>query len=227
VNAGSGTGSRGVSTSVSGLTPGATYHFRLVASSNAGTSRGADGSFATMQSVTIAQAAHQVVHGRFVTLSGTVSNKQTGIRVTILAQPFGETSFQSVGTALTGNGGAWSFAARPTIRTVYVANAEGGTSTPVVVGVRPAVSLRRITNGRLSTRVVAGTSFATKLVQLQRLRNGRWVTVKRARLNARSAAIFKATALPRGRSTIRIAMSVNQAGPGYLGGFSRTMVYRR
>jgi hypothetical protein len=216
-----------VSASVSGLAPGTTYNFRLVASSNAGTSRGANLTFATVQSITVAQPAQLTVHGRFVTLSGTVTSRQPGVTVTVLAQPFGESAFKSVGTALTGNGGAWTFAARPTIRTVYQASAEGGTSTPVVVGVRPAVSLRVITNGRLSTRVVAGTSFATKIVQLQRLRNGRWVTVKRARLNARSSAIFKATALPRGRSTIRIAMSVNQAGPGYLGGFSRKVVYRR
>jgi hypothetical protein len=84
-----------------------------------------------------------------------------------------------------------------------------------------------ITKRRLSTRVVAGTSFATKIVKLQRRVGNRWVTVRRARLNAKSSAIFKATALPRGRSVIRIAMSVNQAGPGYLGGFSRTIAYRR
>jgi hypothetical protein len=50
-------------------------------------------------------------------------------------------------------------------------------------------------------------------------------------LNKRSAAIFRPVtfraALPRGRSTLRIAMSVNQAGEGYLGGFSRTILFRR
>jgi hypothetical protein len=37
----------------------------------------------------------------------------------------------------------------------------------------------------------------------------------------------RVTSLLRGRSTIRIALSVNQAGPGYLGGLSRTLVYPR
>ncbi len=46
-NAGSGSGAVAVLTTVSGLTPGATYHFRLVASNSAGTRRGADVSFAT------------------------------------------------------------------------------------------------------------------------------------------------------------------------------------
>jgi hypothetical protein len=43
-------------------------------------------------------------------------------------------------------------------------------------------------------------------------------------LKRRSAATFR-TRLRRG--TFRIVMSVNQAGPGYLGGISRTIVYRR
>ncbi len=44
---GSGSGALAVLTTVSGLTPGATYHFRLVASNTIGTRRGADASFAT------------------------------------------------------------------------------------------------------------------------------------------------------------------------------------
>ena len=64
-------------------------------------------------------------------------------------------------------------------------------------------------------------------MQLQRRSaTGRWITIKRVRLNASSAALFKVT-LPRGRSALRIAMSVNQAGTGYLAGFSRTIVFRR
>jgi len=89
------------------------------------------------------------------------------------------------------------------------------------------VSLRRITHARLSTHVGAGSSLAGRLVQLQRLAGDRWHTVKRARLNSRATAIFKASVLPRGTSTIRVALSVNQAGPCYLGGFSRILHYRR
>jgi hypothetical protein len=47
------------------------------------------------------------------------------------------------------------------------------------------------------------------------------------RLNNKSTAIFHASALPHRTSTIRIAMSVNQAGPGYLAGISRTLAYHR
>ena len=57
------------------------------------------------------------------------------------------------------------------------------------------------------------------------------MTIKRLRLNKSSSATFRPVtfraAVPRGRSTLRIAMSVNQAGAGYLGGFSRTIVFRK
>ena len=52
------------------------------------------------------------------------------------------------------------------------------------------------------------------------------MTLKRLPLNTSSAAIFRA-ALPQGASTLRIAISVNQAGAGYLGGTSRTILYQR
>ena len=134
----------------------------------------------------------------------------------------------TVATVLTGAGGTWTYQAQPTIATTYQATAPDGTSAPVTVGVRPAVSLRVITKARFSTRVVASASFAGKRVQLQRqVGDGSWVTVARARLNAKSSAIFASTTLPQGTSTIRIAMSVNQAGPGYLAGFSRTISYKR
>jgi hypothetical protein len=226
-SAGSGFGSKPVSIVVSNLAPGTLYHHRLVAKSGAGTSRGVDVAFTTLQAVTLTPTTWRSVYGHFVTLRGVVASRQMGVSVTIIGQPFGQNSRTVSATVLTGADGTWSYPVRPAIRTAYQASANGGMSPPVLIGVRPAVSLRTITGARLSTRVVAGTSFAGRFVQLQRRSHGRWMTVKRARLNAKSAAIFHARALPRGRSTIRIAMSVNQAGPGYLGGLSRTIVFRR
>ena len=43
-SAGSGTGSSGVSAGITGLTAGTTYHYRLVATSSAGTTHGSTGS---------------------------------------------------------------------------------------------------------------------------------------------------------------------------------------
>src|SRR5262249_44981860 len=121
----------------------------------------------------------------------------------------------------------WSFLAQPRMATTYAASVNGSTSTPVTVGVQPGMTLTKITKGRISTRVTGATSFVGKFVKLQRDDGGRWVTVKQIRLNANSVAIFSASLLPKGHSTIRVVMSVNQAGPGYLGGKSRTLVYDR
>jgi len=226
-NAGSGTTTVLFNAPISRLTPATTYHFRLVGSSSAGKSYGADGILITSAAVTIAQAANEVVYGRYVTLSGSVGSRQAGVKVTVLAQAFGASSYSTVTTVLTGGGGTWTYLAKPGIRTSYEASAEGGTSAAVMVGVRPMVTLHVISKARFSTKVVARNSFAGHFVQLQRLSGTRWVTIKRTRLNGSSLAIFRASLLPHGSSSIRIAMSVNQAGPGYLAGFSRTLVYHR
>jgi phosphodiesterase/alkaline phosphatase D-like protein len=224
-SAGSGTGDHNVAAPISALAPGTTYHYRLIATSDAGMSRGADLSFTTA-AVTLTASTLRIIYGRSVTLSGTVSSKQAGEKVTVLAQRFGESSFSSIATLTTGAGGTWSYPTRPTIRTLYEASWKNATSSPTAVGVRPLVSFHVITRARFSTRVVAARSFAGRFVQLQRRSARRWVTVKRVRLGLRSAAIFRAS-LRGGTSTLRVVMSVNQAGAGYLAGISRTIVYHR
>jgi hypothetical protein len=221
------TGNRGVSAGVTKLAPGTTYHFRLVASSSAGTSRSADATFTTAAGVTLTHTGFHVVYGRGILLSGSSSSGQSGIQVTVLAQRLGDASFATVASVPTGAGGTWSYLARPTISTTYEVSANGVTSAPVTIGVRPAVSLRVSKARAVTTHVRASSSFAGRRVQLQRRANGRWTTVRRARLGRSSTVTFPASSLPRGRSTIRIAMSVNQAGAGYLGGFSRVVAYRR
>ena len=101
-------------------------------------------------------------------------------------------------------------------------------SPAAVVGVRPAVVVPQSPAVTASRSRVSGEHvFARRIVKLQRPNErGTWVTVRRVRLDRHRPATFRAT-LPRGASTLRIAMSVNQAGAGYLGGFSRTIVVRR
>lgn len=76
-------------------------------------------------------------------------------------------------------------------------------------------------------RVDAGTSFKGRDVQVQQWTGGRWTTVAKQALNGRSETVFAASALPGGTSTLRVAMSVNQAGVGYLGSTSDSFVYQR
>ena len=70
--------------------------------------------------------------------------------------------------------------------------------------------------------------MARKQVQLQRLSSfGQWVTIKRVSLDLNSRARFQAPMLPIGQNRLRIALSVNQAGAGYLAAFSREITYRK
>ena len=82
---------------------------------------------------------------------------------------------------------------------------------PVTIAVRPRVTFTRLRSGRfVCTRRISSHLFAGRLVQLQRWNGVRWVTLRRARLGPRSRAELKAT-LRKGRSTLRIAFSVDQA----------------
>jgi len=227
-SAGSSSAVTGVSAAIANLTAGTTYHYRLVAKSKTGITDGSDVTFTTVAAVTISAPSFQTIYGQYVTLSGGVASKQPGVSVTIAAEPYGTTAYTAVGTVLTGAGGGWTFQAKPTLGTAYEATVTQGPSSSVTIGVAPAISLRVITKARFSTRVVAGASFAGKRVQLQReVTGGAWVTVAHAQLNGKSSAIFPASKLPLGASTIRIALSVKEAGPGYIAGYSRSLTYRR
>jgi hypothetical protein len=225
-SAGSGFGDRAVSVPISRLRTAVTYHFRLVATNDAGTTRGADVTFATT-GVSLFARAQRVVYGRAVMLSGAVPTGRANETVTVYAQRYGAGSPAAVAAVITGAGGMWRYLARPRIRTSYLASWNGVTSRAATISVRPAVRFRRVGLRRFNTRVFAARSFRGRIVRLQRLtRNRGWVTVKRVRLNRRSAATFRVQ-LRRGTSRLRIVMSVNQAGRGYLAGISRTIVYRR
>ena len=226
-NAGSASGPQNLSAAVTGLSAATGYHFRLVASSDAGTTAGADQTFTTL-GVTLTTSTREVVYGGRIRLQGVVPTLAAGEQVTVFAQPYGRSSPFSVATVLSGAGGGWSYLARPTIGTLYQAGWQGGTSAPVIIGVHPAISLVRTSTGKLATHVRGAKSFGFRFVKLQRrTAAGTWVTVTPLRLNRKSTATFRGALLPRGRSTIRIVMSVNQAGAGYLGGKSRAIIVRR
>ena len=223
-SAGSSVGARAVSVPISGLAPGTLVHFRLVATNSAGIGYGADATFTTVgPAVTITASSATVVYGRRVTLRGKLSSGQANATVAVFAQRSTAGSFVSLATVLTGPGGTWSLSVKPVIRTTYKVLAGGGSAT-TTVSVRPAVSLTVLTRGRFATHVAAARSLRGTVVQLQRrLLDGRWRTISRNRLGARSTAVFHPV-LPRGRSVLRVA---SQAGSGYLAGYSAPHAVRR
>lgn len=72
-DAGSGNGASAVSAPVTGLTTGRTYHFRLVATSDAGTSRGADKTFVASAAPSVATKPASGIGDTSATLNGTVA----------------------------------------------------------------------------------------------------------------------------------------------------------
>jgi plastocyanin len=172
--------------------------------------------------LTFAASSQYVVYGDKVTLSGQVSNHKGGESVTIYYQPYPQPNLIERATLLTAADGTFSFIVSPQIATSYQAAWKGAYATPTSIQVQPKVTLGR--NNGWIIHAAAGVSFAGKAVQLQRLNTltGQWVTLKKVILNSRSSAkvLYK---LPKGLNQLRVTMSVNQAGAGFLGAISPTV----
>ncbi len=176
--------------------------------------------------LTLAASTGILTYGDEAQLSGVVSSKKEGESVVIYYRPYPQANLIERATVLSGPGGAFSFLIKPQILTTYQAAWKGAFSLPVSVQVAPKISLGR-NNGWL-IHVSGGSSFAGRAVQLQRLNalTGQWVTLKKPLLNSRSSAKV-VVKLPKGTNRLRVAMSVNQAGAGYLGAFSKVVLWRQ
>jgi hypothetical protein len=167
-------------------------------------------------------AAFKVLYGHRVMLSGRLLNGGAGRHVAIVAHPYGHHVVR-VATVTTGKGGRFSVMVTPRIMTAYQARLAGArASSPMTVGVRPVLSVAELAGGKLRARVVAAKTFGGRMVQLQRRMGSGWHTIAKQPLHG-SVASF-AVSLPTG--IVRVAMSVNQAGAGYLGTTSHRLVYR-
>jgi plastocyanin len=176
--------------------------------------------------LTFAASSQYIVYGDKATLSGVVSNHKGGEAVTIYYQPYPQPNLIQRATVLTGADGSFSFIVSPQIATSYQAAWKGAYATPTSIQVQPKVTLGR--NNGWIIHAAAGVSFAGKAVQLQRLNTltGQWVTIKKVILNSKSSAkvLYR---LPKGLNQLRVTMSVNQAGAGFLGAISPTVKYRQ
>jgi plastocyanin len=179
----------------------------------------------TAPAVSLSSSASQVVHGTRVMLTGQINSKAEGQQVQIVHQPHGQPSPIVLATVLTGKDGVFGFQAKPTILTTYQAMWGSVTSAAATVEVAPKVTLGRL--GRWVTCVYAGRSMQGKKVRVQRkTRFGEWVSIKAVVLGPKSCGRFRLS-LPKGVSHLRVKMSVNQAGAGYLAGMSREVAWRR
>ncbi|HEX4527027.1 MAG TPA: cupredoxin domain-containing protein [Gaiellaceae bacterium] len=176
--------------------------------------------------LTLAVSAPIVVYGTQATLSGVISTHEAGQSVTIYYQPYPQPNLIQRATVLTAPGGVYSFIIEPQVLTSYEAAWKGAFATPTTVQVQPKLTLGR--NSGWIIHAAGGRSFAGRAVQFQRLNSltGQWVTLKKVLLNSRSSArvIY---ALPKGTNHLRVTMSVNQAGAGFLGAISPTVTWHQ
>jgi hypothetical protein len=216
-------GTHQVSATVTGLTPGTTYHFRIVATS-AGYALPVDGSDMTFttaasggkhgaNSVTIT-ATRAVTFGRPARVSGRVSGSgKSGVQVKLEADPYPYTGgFKDTGLTTTTNArGGYSINVTPTVNTRYVVIAQTAppvtsVQTAVRVRVRVALSLstlRPAVGRRVRFHGTVTPAHNGRFANIQRrTRTGRWRTVARTRLVA--AAPVNGTAVSEYSTRLRI-----------------------
>jgi hypothetical protein len=179
------------SASVTGLAPGTTYHFRLVAVNASGTKLGGDRSFKTSSGISLQAAPNPILFGRPVAISGRLfSGTLAGVKVTLREAPFPFRPFKAVATTKTDANGRYSFSRTPGVNTAYqtVAAANpNATSGTLIAQVRVKVTLSLSTGHPKSGDRVRFSGSATpttggQLVKLQKRVRGGWRTVKRTTL---------------------------------------------
>ena len=151
-----------------------------------------------------------------------MSNKKAGEQVTIASTPYGQLSPVALANVVTGTDGALAFTTKPQLLTSYLATWKGVNSLAATVA--PVITFGR-NNGWVS-KIYAGRSMVPKSIQVQMVSKfGQWVTIKRVRVGTGSVARFTLP-LSKRFHKLRIAMSVNQAGVGYLGALSNEVTWR-
>jgi plastocyanin len=213
------------------LRPGASFSFTFRAS---GTYRYRDALEPAERGAIVVRGAPPAVslgatvpilaYGSETRLQGTISSRRAGETVTILAQPYGQSSYTQIGVAQTGANGVFDHPVRPELLTNYQVQYRTATSQPVTVQVRPRMSLMPYGRTSFVARLSATRSFAGRSIYFQRRSPfGQWVTIAKYRLGQRSGRIFRK---PQRTGTYRVFITVNQAGVGYLESWSGTQRIR-
>ena len=177
--------------------------------------------------VSITESQPIVIVGNPVRLAGAVSTGQANQTIEIYSRPYPQSSFQLLTTVKTITGGFWDYLATPEILTTYYARwvEKKVDSGQVTEQVRPRLSIayNRFTK-KFTARAYGLTFKSGRSLSLQRLTTlGAWVNVKTVVLGPTNSALFTAT-LPVGAYRYRLFMSTNQAGAGFLGSWSGTLL---
>lgn len=194
-NTSAGNGSKAVAVTqpVSGLKPTTTYHYRIVAFSPGGTTRGSDRTFKTTKvpvTLTIDAEPNPVLFGAPVTVSGTVGGRPPNTPIELQRNAFPFTAgFADYGNPqVTNANGQYSFPVldvtsttqfrvRTTNESPTAFSSVATEGVSVLVGVRARVSRSAHFADVLITGTVKPAHDATPLA-VQKRKKGTWVTVK-------------------------------------------------
>ena len=167
-----------------------------------------------------------VVAGSPVRISGAITPASVDT-VIVYAQPCPMNDCIQNVLLQTASNGVFEFAHTPTILTSYKVAWRNRESAVVRTAVAPRLSLVKI-GSWFVVRARAGKSFAGRWVYVQRLNQfGQWVRVRKVFLNRQSTQRFKLRSLRRGVSRLRVFMTTNQAGAGYVFSSSNVLTVRR
>jgi len=229
-SAGSGQSSKSVSQDIGGLTPDTVVHFRIVAVSSAGTSRGNDHSFRTAKlptTIAIGASPDPVVFGNDVTIEGRISGPAIVNRaVTLQTNPFPFTrGFKNFGSSrLSDASGVVRFAVAPfTQAKQFRVKMSGAASAVVTVEVRPKIRLRvrRIRGKRVRVSGFLNPGDATGVISIQRrTAGGSFVPIRRVALEPHAGGARFRTTL-RFRRNLALRASYRAPGGPLLAAVSR------
>jgi hypothetical protein len=180
--------------------------------------------------LTLKASPSLVVYGGSTTLSGVLSTQASGQRIDIQGQECGQPAFKKVATVTTTAGGAFTYAAKPTMNTNYQAKQRKVTSATAAVQVAPLLTLKKLARSKFSVSATAAQSFVGKYVVFQRLRRTKWVSLKKVTLatvtpgtkpTEVSSSTFRIK-LPT-RLRVRAVLPATQAATCYVGARSKVI----
>lgn len=166
-------------------------------------------------SLSIATTPDPVTEGHATTISGSLTGGTVAAQNVVLYERLaGQAAFSNVATTQTDASGGYQFSRSLPVNVEWYAQSGSVMSATVSESVLAAVVLHPS-----SVRPAAGTkdklsgtiapSHAGERVALQRLRKGRWVTVARPRLNARSHFAVAEKMRGRGVERFRVVLAAD------------------
>jgi hypothetical protein len=228
--AGSGSAEIKLTHGIGGLTPNTTYHFRVAASSSAGATIGADGTFTTAKqppTLSASVATGQVAFGRPLTLSGTATGPDSaGVEVVVQENPYPyNRGFQDVTSPEPVVGtGEFSFVLPGLFESAQLRVATAGAPLAYSPAVGEAVTVRVTLQARRARRPgyvrlygMVTPSEPGASVAFERWQHGRYTAVGGTRVEGPAGAssrFARVIRLRRGRYRALVKVAAGPLGSG-------------